>query len=93
MTSAIIYPLSLLPVAAAARLGMPSIALTPSEIAKPETAWMVDPDDRDKHRPMIVILARRMARLGVSRFVPDPETVCEDAEERRRPTPSGGDAA
>jgi hypothetical protein len=48
-------------------LGLPSIALTPSEIAKPETALIVDLDDRDWDRPMIVTLARRMARLGVSR--------------------------
>ena len=65
-------------------LGLPSIALTPSEIAKPETALIVDLDDRDMDRPMMVTLARRMARLGVSRYSPNPEVECEAAAARRR---------
>jgi hypothetical protein len=65
-------------------LGLPSIALTPSEIAKPEKAFIVDLDERDMDRPMMVTLARRMSRLGVSRFSPNPEVDCEAAQARRR---------
>jgi hypothetical protein len=65
-------------------LGLPSIALTPSEIAKPEKAFIVDLDDRDTDRPLMVTLPHRMARLGVSRYSPNPEVECEAVEARRR---------